>query len=101
MNELEYKMNLVIDNYPIKTLKPLLYPLKSKIIYPNLENKNKLYNSILNNKELDETFKNDIYFKGTVLEKMQLLNKIDKNSPEYEVLYQDIIKVGEFKINKI
>jgi acyl-CoA dehydrogenase len=101
MNELEYKMNLVIDNYPIKTLKPLLYPLKSKIIYPNLENKNKLYNLILNNKELDETFKNDIYFKGTVLEKMQLLNKIDKNSPEYELLYQDIIKVGEFKINKI
>jgi len=101
MNELEYKMNLVIDNYPIKTLKPLLYPLKSKIIYPKLENKNKLYNLILNNKELDETFKNDIYFKGTVLEKMELLNKIDKNSPKYELLYQDIIKVGEFKINKI
>jgi acyl-CoA dehydrogenase len=101
MNELEYKMNLVIDNYPIKTLKPLLYPLKSKIIYPNLENKNKLYNSILNNKELDEKFKNDIYFKGTILEKMELLNKIDKNSPKYEILYQDIIKVGEFKINKI
>jgi acyl-CoA dehydrogenase len=101
MNELEYKMNLVIDNYPIKTLKPLLYPLKSKIIYPNLENKNKLYNFILNNKELDEKFKNDIYFKGTILEKMELLNKIDKNSPKYEILYQDIIKVGEFKINKI
>jgi acyl-CoA dehydrogenase len=101
MNELEYKMNLVIDNYPIKTLKPLLYPLKSKIIYPKLENKNKLYNLILNNKELDETFKNDIYFKGTILEKMELLNKIDKNSPKYDLLYQDIIKVGEFKINKI
>jgi hypothetical protein len=101
MNELEYKMNLVIDNYPIKTLQPLLYPLKSKIIYPKLENKNQLYSLILNNKELDETFKSDIYFKGTVLEKMELLNKIDKNSVEYELLYQDIIKVGEFQINKV
>ena len=101
MNELEYKMNLVIDNYPIKVLQPLLYPLKSKILYPRLENKNQLYNLILNNKELGEIFKSDIYYKGTVLEKMESLNKIDKNSIEYELLYLDIIKVGEFQINKI
>ncbi len=101
MNELEYKMNLIIDNYPIKILHPLLYPLKSKIVYPKLENKNELYNLILNNKDLCEIIKSDIYFKGTVLEKMELLNKMDKNSKEYESLYQDIIKVGEFQINKI
>jgi acyl-CoA dehydrogenase len=96
MNELEYKMNLIIENYPIKVLYPFLYPLKSTQIFPQLENKNTLYNLILNDKQLYETFKNDIYYKGTVLEKMETLMKIDKKSPEYESLYQDIIKVGEY-----
>ena len=96
MNELEYKMNLIIENYPIKILYPFLYPLKSTQIFPQLENKNTLYNLILNDKQLYETFKNDIYYKGTVLEKMETLMKIDKKSPEYESLYQDIIKVGEY-----
>jgi acyl-CoA dehydrogenase len=96
MNELEYKMNLIIENYPIKILYPFLYPLKSTQIFPQLENKNTLYNLILNDKQLYETFKNDIYYKGTVLEKMEALMKIDKKSPEYESLYQDIIKVGEY-----
>lgn len=98
MNELDYKMNLVIDNYPIQILRPFLYPLKNKISYPVFENKNKLYKLILNNKELHELFMNDIYYKGTVLEKMEKLNKIDKNTVEYKLLYQDIIKVGEYPI---
>ena len=98
MNELDYKMNLLIENYPILPIRPFLYPLKSSIKYPILENKNKLYNLILNDKALYETFKNDIYYKGTVLEKMEQLMKLDKKSPEYELLYQDIIKVGEYQI---
>ena len=98
MNELDYKMNLVIENYPVQILRPFLYPLKNKISYPVFENKNKLYKIILNNKELHELFKNDIYYKGTVLEKMEKLNKMDKNTVEYNLLYQDIIKVGEYPI---
>ena len=98
MNELEYKMNLLIQNYPINEFKPLLLPLKSTIKYPTLENKNKLYETILNDKDLYETFKNDIYYKGTVLEKMENIKNLDKNSLEYEDLYDDIIKVGEYKI---
>jgi acyl-CoA dehydrogenase len=46
MNELEYKMNLIIENYPIKILHPFLYPLKSTQIFPQLENKNTLVNLI-------------------------------------------------------
>jgi acyl-CoA dehydrogenase len=100
MNELEYKMNLVIDNYPIQLLRPFLYPLKSNIRYSAFENKNQLYQLILNNKELNEIFKNDIYYKGSVLEKMETLNKMDKNTLEYERLYQDIIQVGEYPVLK-
>jgi acyl-CoA dehydrogenase len=98
MNELEYKMNLIIENYPIQILRPLLYPLKNKVTYPSLENKNKLYDFIINNEELYNTFKNDIYYKDTVLEKMEQLKNMNKTSPEYEKLYQDIIKVGEYPV---
>lgn len=100
MNELEYKMNLVIDNYPIQLLRIFLYPLKSNIRYTVLENKNQLYNLILSNKELNEIFKKDIYYKGTVLEKMEKLNKINQNTLEYERLYQEIIQVGEYSIHE-
>uniref|UniRef100_A0A6C0D9M4 Acyl-coenzyme A dehydrogenase n=1 Tax=viral metagenome TaxID=1070528 RepID=A0A6C0D9M4_9ZZZZ len=98
MNELEYKMNLVIENYPIQIFYPFLYPLKNKQIFPVLENKNKLYEYVLNNKELHEIFKKDIYYKGTVLEKMEKLNNMDKESNEYKLLYQEVIQVGEYPI---
>jgi acyl-CoA dehydrogenase len=98
LNELEYKMNLVIENYPFWIFKPLLYPLKNKITYPLFENKNHLYSFIINNEQLHNIFKNDIYYEGTVLEKMEQLLKLDKESEEYEKLYQDIISVGEYPI---
>ena len=98
MNELDYKMNLVIANYPFPLLKPFLYPLTNKITYHNLENKNKLYKLIIDNEGLHNIFKNDIYYQGTVLEKMEKLRKMKPNTDEYNELYQDIIKVGEYSI---
>jgi len=97
MQDAEYKMNLIISNYPILILKPLLYPIKNNIKYTNFEDKNKLYNYILNNKELDDVFTKDIYYVKTVLEKLEKISKINKSSPEYKTLYQDIIKVDEYK----
>jgi len=97
MQDAEYKMNLIIANYPISILNPLLYPLKNNIKYTNFEDKNKLYNHILNNKKLNDVFNSDIYYVGTVLEKLEKISKIDKKSDEYKTLYQDIIKVDEFK----
>jgi len=98
MNELEYKMNVIIENYPIQLFYPFLYPLKNKNTYPVLENKNKLYEFVLKNKEVHEIFKKDIYYKGTILEKMEKLNRMDKKSIEYESLYQEVIQVGEYPI---
>jgi len=97
MNEVDYKMNIIIDNYPNKLLKPFLYPLKNKMIYSNFENKNKLYKEIINNEDLYNIFKNDIYYEGTVLEKMEKLKLLKPGSTDYEKLYQDIIKVGEIR----
>jgi acyl-CoA dehydrogenase len=99
-NEIEYKINLIIDNYPITILKPLLLPLKNTIKYPNLENKNKIYSLINNDVNLINLLKDDIYYNNTILEKMEKLRKISKDSPEYNKLYQEIISVGEFDIEK-
>lgn len=97
-NEIEYKMNLIIQNYPIKILKPLLEPLKNTIKYSNLENKNKIYSLINSDLKLQNLLKEDIYYSNTILEKMEKLRTIDSKSIEYNKLYQDIISVGEFNI---
>lgn len=98
MNELDHKMNLVIENYPVRVLKPLLMPLYNKTRYTDFENKNKLYDLIVENEALHDVFKRGIYYRGTVLEKMELLRKMKPNTEEYNKLYQDIIKVGEYII---
>lgn len=100
MQEAEYKMNLIISNYPISILKPFIYPLTCNIEYKKLEDKNRLYNYIINNKELNEILNHDIYYKGTVLEKLITLSTLDKSSNDYKLLYQEIIKVGEYEISK-
>lgn len=97
-NETEHKMNLIIDNYPIAVLKPLLIPLKNAVKYTNLESKNDLYSMINSDVRVHNIMKQDIYYDKTVLEKMEKLRSIDKESPEYDKLYQDIIRVGEFKL---
>ncbi len=96
MQEAEYKMNLLISNYPITVLKPFLYPMKNKIEYVKLEDKNKLYKHIMNNETLNDVLNEDIYYKGTVLEKMTKLSKLDPSTLDYKELYQDVIKVGEY-----
>jgi acyl-CoA dehydrogenase len=97
-SETEYKMNLVIDNYPIAVLKPFLIPLKNTVKYTNLESKNNLYSMINSDVRLHNIMKQDIYYNKTVLEKMDKVRTTDKESPEYDKLYQDIISVGEFKL---
>ncbi len=97
LNDAENKMNLVIVNYPIRIMRVFLKPLWSHVNYPVLEKTNELYKMIVGNDELHDIFRNDIYYKGTVLEKMEKLRKMERNSAEYDALYQDIISVGEFK----
>ena len=94
MKDAEYKMNLIISNYPILILKPLLYPIKNNIKYTKFED---IYNYILNNEELNSVFTKDIYYVNTVLEKLEKISKMNKTSDEYKTLYQDIIKVDEYK----
>jgi hypothetical protein len=75
-----------------------LYPLRNKINSPILENKNHLYKYILNNEELNNIIKDDIYYKNTIIEKMETIKKMTPNTKEYNDLYDNIISVGEYKI---
>jgi hypothetical protein len=79
-------------------LMPLLSPLKYKISYPKLEEKNILYKEIMSNKILQNIYKDDIYYKNNVLEKMEHLLTKNPADKDYDSLYQDIVKVGEYKI---
>lgn len=101
LQDTEYKMNLIINNYPILFLKPFLYPIKNNIKYSNLEEKNKLYNYINNNEKLNEIMNHNIYYDNTILEKLIKLSKLNKSSEEYKKLYQEIIQVGEYNISNI
>ena len=100
MNDIEYKINLVIDNYPrtAPIISLLLSPLKYKTSYPKLEDKNILYNEIMTNKILQNVYKDDIYYKNTVLEKMEHLLTKNPTDKDYDLLYQDIVKVGEYEL---
>ena len=98
--EIEYKMNLIIDNYPIPVLKPLLMPLTNTIRYSKISNVNKIYSVINSDTNIYKILKEDVYSENTILEKMEKLMTIDKKSPDYNKLYQDIISVGEFNIDK-
>jgi len=99
-HETEYKMNHIIENYPINALRPFLFPLKNRVNYSNLEEKNKMYSVIKDDINIYNVLKEDIYDENTILEKMEMFRKMDKTHPEYDKLYQDIIRVGEFNIEK-
>ncbi len=99
-NEIENKINLIIQNYQFNVLKPLLIPLTNTAKYANFENRNRFYSMINNDETLYKILKEEIYSDNTVLEKMEKLRKINKEDQEYNKLYQDIISVGEFDITK-
>jgi len=92
------KYNLIVDNYDNIFIRNLLKPTKYKIISSNLSNINNIYDFIKNNKEIEDILTTDIYFKDTVIDKLIKLDNI-KNKEEYNKLYNDIISVGEYKIN--
>ena len=95
-DEAEFKMNFIIENYPFLFGKVLLKPLKYKTSYLNIDRLNNVYKIICDNDEIKNVLKENIYYKNTVIEDLENLNKIPRNTDEYNKLYQKIISVGEY-----
>jgi len=96
------KYNLIVDNYDNLMIRNILKPTKYIISSSNLSSINNLYNIVKDNKEIENILTTDIYYKNTVIEKLERLDNLEKNkdnNEDYSKLYNDIISVFEYKIN--
>ena len=99
--EAENKINLVIDNYPNNLIKNLLKPSKYNVSTDNFKNENKIYDMIIENKNIHHLLKDNIFYENTVIEKLENLTNLKTKSDnfykiKYNELYNDVISVGEY-----
>ena len=97
LNENQMLFNKIVDNAPIYH-KPLICHLKGIIKFDSYKENSKIIDEIINNRKIMDTFKHDIVIENSVLEELDRLNSLDKNSDEYKELYNKVIQVGEYKI---
>ena len=96
-NENQMLFNKIIDNAPV-IHKPLICHMKGIVRYDSYTTNSKIINEIINNKKVMDTFRQDIVVENNVLEELDRLNSLDKNSNEYKELYNKVIQVGEYNI---
>ena len=100
-SEIEQDLNDVIQLFPLFYIKPILF---LNYVYPDktthLQKQKEVYANILEQKVVHDLLISDIAVKNTVLEKLLLLHATPKSDPTYDKLYNDIIYVGEFPIDK-
>ena len=97
LNENQMLFNKIVDNAPIYH-KPLICHLKGRVKFDSYKENSKIIDEIINNRKIMDTFKHDIIIENSVLEELDRLNSLDKNSNEYKELYNKVIQVGEYKI---
>ena len=98
-SEAEMKINLVINNHPNKYVKMLLKPTKCSVTYDKFRNENIIYNTIIRDEKIIELLKENIFYENNVIEDLEHLSKLNKNTDLYKTLYNKIISVSEY--NKI
>ena len=87
-------INRVVDNSGM--YKPLLWHMKRKVKSTKYDNNRDIMKEFINNKNIINEIKKDLYLKDTVLEKLENLSYMDKKTDHYNKLYNDVIQVGEF-----
>lgn len=99
LTEAEHKMNLVILNYPHAIIRALLQPTMSPVRYRSFRAENKICDLILQDTNIHDVLKHDIYYENTVLADLETLSNMNAADPKREALYQKVISVGEFPIS--
>ena len=98
--EAEQKVNQIICNYPNLIIRSILSPTgylysPSKVI--NHTQLKSFHLIMQKSQQWNDLLEADVFTKGTVLEKLKCLDTLDKNSFDYQQLYNDVISVGEFQ----
>ena len=96
LDENNHKFNQVISNLD-KLRLPIIH-LKQKIKPDDYKKRRLVLSEINNNPKIMDLIREDIYTEGTILEDLNKLNSLDKNSQEYKELYNKVIQVGEYSI---
>ena len=96
LDDAENKLNLVIDNYPNYLINKILLPTKTNTKNISFQQINSICDTILNNTTIPMILKKDLFFENTIYEKLEKLDSLNFDSPEYKKLYDEIIQVGEF-----
>jgi acyl-CoA dehydrogenase len=95
--EAEMKINLVINNYPNKYIKFLLKPTMCKVNYDTFRNENMIYNTVITNENVIKLLKENTFYEDNIIEDLETLSKLNKNTDLYKKLYNKVISVGEYK----
>ena len=94
-NENKLVFNRIIQNNPFG---PLLIFMKSNV-RESYQSNRIIIKELETNPLIMEKLKENVYVDGG-LEKLLLLDNMDRKSEEYQKLYDDIIQVGKFKLLK-
>ncbi len=99
LDEAEQKLNLVINNYPNNLIKMMLKPTQSKLIYDKFKTENKVYDIIINDKNIHSLIRENTFYENTVIKNLEKLTELkNKDNAQHNTLYQKVISVGEFNI---
>ena len=77
-------------------LYPFLIHMKTNIKSEKYNTNRDIINELINNKNIINEIKKDVFTEGTILEELETLTLLDKNSKDYKDLYNKIIQVGEY-----
>ena len=89
-------INRIISNYPSAAVRFLLRPMKASISSNVYQRKRDLIKEVDSNPKIMDRLKENIYYEEGVLEELERLNTLDKDSKEYATLYNKVIQVGEY-----
>jgi alkylation response protein AidB-like acyl-CoA dehydrogenase len=71
-NEAESKLTYVIDNYPNVYIKTFLKPFRYKEQHMSIDDMTKLYDYIINNNDVYDVLKEDIYLNDSYISKLEI-----------------------------
>ena len=92
--ENQMAINRVIDN--LGTERVLLQHMKRSVRAPSYEDERRFFAEATTNPRIIEEIKKNTYVKDNILEDLERINDVKKNSSEYAILHEKVIGVSEY-----